>query len=79
VDVKWIYSIYLRSENVYSEATFPAGENGVLLLAEKDFPVPLLHITNGQIVGIDTVFDVSSGGLKERLNKDSSEFILAPK
>lgn len=79
IDVKWIYAVYRVSENVYSDETFPAGEYGVLLLSETDFPATLLHTTDGQVVRIDTVFDVSPDGLKERLNKDSSELILAPK
>ena len=74
-----LYAVYRNSENVYSDETFPAGEYAILFLSEDNFPGTILQIKGRQIVRIDTVFDISSEGLANILNRDALEMILVPR
>lgn len=79
IDVVSLYAVYRNSENVYSDETFPAGEYAILFLSEDNFPGTILQIKGRQIVRIDTVFDISSEGLANILNRDALEMILVPR
>lgn len=79
IDVDQLYAIYRNSDDVYSDANFPAGEYAILFLSGDDFPGTSLQVAGGQIVRIDTLFDTSPAGLMNILNRDASELILPPK
>jgi len=71
-----LYAVFRVSENVYSDKDYPAGEYGILLLAEEKVPGMVLQVTGGKIVRIDTVFDTSVSGLSEYLKNNAVEILL---
>ena len=74
-----LYAVFRVAETVYSDKDYPAGEYGILLLAEENGLGTVLQVTGGKIVRIDTVFDTSVAGLSEYLKSNASEILIEQK
>jgi hypothetical protein len=71
-----IYAVFRVSKSMYSDKDYPAGEYGILFLAEENTPGTVLQVTGGKIVRIDTVFSTSEAELSEYLKKNAAEVLL---
>jgi hypothetical protein len=78
IEVSGLYAVYDVSPDAFSEENYPAGESAILLVGEKDRPAVSLHLSEGGIVRIDTIFDPSPQSLDDVLQREASSFILAP-
>ena len=69
-----LYAIFEVSAKAYSEANYPGGDYGIVLVTGQNVPVVILQTKNRKIVRIDYVLAASS--LSEILKRDASTFIL---
>jgi len=76
VDVLGLYAVYAVSDSAYSEEAYPTGEYAAMFTTKDDQTVIVFQIRNG-IVRIDYLYPSSS--LREIVQRDASELILAPK
>jgi len=76
LSVLGIYAIYRVSDTAYSEADYPAGEYGIMLIGADNKQWNILQVKNGRIIRIDYIFDARS--FNEILQRDASSLILEP-
>jgi hypothetical protein len=74
--VTGVYAVYKASELAYSEANYPAGDYGLVFVADQNVPGVVLQIRNGEIIRIDYIYNISS--LSEILKRDAAAMILEP-
>lgn len=79
LDVTGLYAVYRVSEKVFSDANYPKGVYGVILVGPDNSSNVVLQIKEGGIVRIDYVMDSSPSSLANILERDAVEVILAPK
>ena len=79
LDVTDLYAVYKVSEKVFSDANYPRGDYGVILVGAYNSSNAVLQINEGGIVRIDFVVDDSPDAFLNILERDASEVILAPK
>ena len=79
LDVTSLYAVYRVSEKVFSDANYPKGDYGVILVGADNSSTVVLQIKEGGIVRIDFVMNDSPDALRNILERDASEVILAPK
>jgi hypothetical protein len=78
LDVTGLYAVYRDSEEVFSDANYPKGDYGVILVGADNSSNVVLQIKEGGIVRIDYVMDSSPDPLANALERDAAEIILAP-
>lgn len=79
LDVTNLYAIYRVSEKVFSDANYPRGDYGVILVGADNSSNAVLQINEDGVVRIDFVVDDSPDAFLNILERDASEVILAPK
>ena len=79
LDVTDLYAVYRVSEKVFSDANYPKGDYGVILVGADNSSNVFLQIKAGGIVRFDFVMNDSPDALRNILERDASEVILAPK
>jgi len=77
LDVKSLYAIFEISESAYSDAYYPAGEYGIVLIRADDSSV-ILRVAGGGIVRVDYPAGPSFDMLDAIIARDASEMILPP-
>ena len=70
-----VYAVYRVSDQVYSDADYPAGEYAIVFLIENEDYLVTAHVADEKIVRLDTNF-VSP--FEINLERVASEIILAP-
>lgn len=71
-----VYTVYRVSPQAFSDEAYPAGEYAIVFLEETEqSSTTIVHVTDGKIVRIDYFFGSPS---EIDLERDASEFILAP-
>jgi hypothetical protein len=78
IDASAVYAVYRVSENAYSDEHYPAGEYAILVIESETGFGTSIHVGNGGIVRVDTIFDISADALNSVLERDASEIILSP-
>ena len=78
LDVTDLYAVYRISENMFSDANYPKGDYGVILVGADNSSNVVLHIKESSIVRIDYLMDISPDPLANALERNASEVILAP-
>lgn len=79
VDATGLYAIYRVAENAQADDEyFPAGEHAVILKT-ADGQAVSLRITDGGIVRVDDLFNVTQESLEAIIQQDAAEVILEPK
>ena len=78
LDVTGLYAVYRVSEQVFSDANYPKGDYGVILIGTDNSSNVVLQIKEGGILRIDFVMNDSPDALRNILERDVSEVILAP-
>ena len=79
LDVIGLYAVYRVSEKVFSDANYPKGDYGVILVGADNSSNVVLQIKEGGIVRIDFVMTDAPDARRNILERDASEVILAPK
>ena len=79
LEVTGLYAVYRVSEKVFSDANYPKGDYGVILVGADNSSNVVLQIKSGGIVRFDFVMNDSPDALRNILERDASEVILAPK
>lgn len=75
LSVSGLYAVYRVSESVYSDPNYPAGEYGIIFLADDDFTDYTFNVTGGMVVRIDNGF----GEIPQiDFEKVATEIILSP-
>lgn len=75
LNVNLVYAVYRVSAQAYTEPAFPAGEYAILFLGAEGHPAVIAQVTQDGIVRLDYIMD---GDYKARLERDASEFLIAP-
>ena len=70
-----VFAVYRVSDQVYSDASYPAGEYGIVFILEEGEPAVNAHVRDGRIIRLDYLFVDPSEIDLEQL---ASEIILAP-
>jgi hypothetical protein len=78
IKVSGLYAIYRVSADVQSEEYYPAGEIALIFVAPENRPAVFLRLTEGGLVRVDHIFDISPQSLEAILQREASELILAP-
>jgi len=78
LDVTGLYAVYRVSEDVFSDANYPKGDYGVILVGADNSSNVILHIKEGGIVRIDYLMDGSPDPLASALERGAAKLILAP-
>jgi len=73
-----LYAIYEVSLDAFSDENYPAGQYAILFLGKENQPAISLHVSNGRIVRVDTIFDDSRESLDTTLQREAAKWILAP-
>jgi len=76
LSVLGIHAIYQVSDTAYSEADYPAGEYGIMLIGADNKQWNILQVKDGRIIRIDYIFDARS--FNEILKRDASSLVLEP-
>lgn len=79
IDPAALYAVYRVSQNALDEQYYPQGDYIAFFIARESQTVDALHITDGRIVRVDTLFGEVPDSLKTIIERDTSEVILAPK
>jgi hypothetical protein len=78
VEVSGLYAIYEVSPAVVAEQYYPIGKYAILFVSEENHPAISLRVDNGGIVRVDYLFDTSPDALKDVIERESAQVILAP-
>jgi hypothetical protein len=78
IEVSGVYAIYRVSADVQFEENYPAGEVAIIFVAPENRPAVSLRLTEGGLVRVDHLFDISPQSLEANLQREASELILAP-
>lgn len=79
IDPAALYAIYRVSPNALQEQYYPQGDHIAFFVARENQTVDALHIADGKIVRVDTLFGEIPDSLETIIDRDTSEVILAPK
>ena len=79
LNVSGVYAIYEVSPAVIAEQYFPVGEYVIVLLGSGNEPPVGLRVTAGRIVRVDYFLDPAPKSPDALLQREASNFILAPK
>jgi hypothetical protein len=82
IDADALYAVFGVADSARHEEYYPPGEYVALFLQKDDQNGVALHITDGKIVRVDTIFTESPDPFKgfiEQGSLDTSKVILAPK
>jgi len=74
-DVSSIHAVFMVSDGAYSDENYPAGKYGVLLLTDDTSEGIVLQVTEGKIIRLDTLFDITADVLLTYLQKNASEIL----
>ena len=77
LDAKSLYAVFEISESAYSDAYYPAGEYGIVLI-RLDGSSVILRVAGGGIVRVDYPAGPSFEMLDAIVARDASEMILPP-
>ncbi len=77
LDARSLYAVFEISESAYSDAYYPAGEYGIVLIRADGSSV-ILRVAGGGIVRVDYPAGPSFDMLEAILARDTSEMILPP-
>ncbi|MCI0549841.1 MAG: hypothetical protein L0287_02685, partial [Anaerolineae bacterium] len=78
LDVTDLYAVYRVSEKVFSDANYPKGDYGVILVGADNSSNVVLQIKEGGIVRIDFVMNDSRSELIATFERQVSDVIIAP-
>ena len=79
VDASALYAIYKVADTALNEEYYPPGEYIIFYVPKENEPGIALHIADGGIVRVDTMFDVFPESLSSVIERDTSEVILPPR
>ena len=78
IEASGLSAIYRVSADVKSEEYYPAGEIAIIFAEPENRPAASLRLSQGRIVRVDQIFDISPESLEAILQREASELILAP-
>jgi hypothetical protein len=78
VDASGLYAIYEVSSDALSDKDYPAGDYAAIYLTNENYFAISLQITDGRIVRVDYLFDVTPAGLNAVMERDAEQVILVP-
>lgn len=73
-----LYAVYQVSVNALREEYYPQGDYMAIFVPQKNQPADVLHIADGRIVRVDSVFGEFPQSVKALIERDTSKVILAP-
>jgi hypothetical protein len=74
-----LYAIYQVPQNALHEEYYPQGDYLAFYTSGENQPVDALHIANGKIVRVDTLFVEFPDALKSIIEREALKVMLAPK
>lgn len=78
IDVTGLYAIYEVSSDVRVEEYYPAGKYAILFVGKDGQSLIVLRVSDGRLVRIDYLFDVSPEFLQATIRREAAQFILPP-
>lgn len=79
IDATAIYAIYRVDQTVPVEQYYPSGEYAVMYISRENPSAVSLRVVDGGIVRVDYILDTSPEVLRQTIERDAAEVILAPK
>jgi hypothetical protein len=73
-----LLAIYEVSAKAFSDENYPAGQYAILFGGRENQPIVSLRVSDGRIVRVDYIFDISRENLQATLQREASKLILAP-